>query len=101
MLGSHVARSRAERKFLVKASWPSVAAVSGAERNILLGEVDTGIVPWVAVSAVAGFHGNERRLGCVAGGVFEERSRGSRLVLTSDEGREGRHATWLAEAFED
>ncbi len=60
------------------ASWPW--------SGIIVRQVDTTIIPWVAVSieASGGFDGYQGRLGDVARSVFEERcSRGLRAVLAS------------------
>lgn len=105
MLGSHVSGRSTEWEFSIEASWPAIAAAvavrTSEDMEILLRQVDPGIVPWIAVAAVAGFHGDERCLGRVAGGMFKERTWRRRLVLATDEGRERGDAARLAEPFKD
>lgn len=68
MLGGNITRGGTKGEFHVKASWPAIAAATivtvGTTDNmeIFLGQVDPRVVPWVAVAAVAGFHGYQGRL---------------------------------------
>lgn len=81
MLGRHVAWRRAEGKLSVETRRPAIAvaalmAVRAAQnRQVILGEIHSGVVPRVAVATVPGFHGDQRRLRGIARGVLEERTR--------------------------
>ena len=107
MLGGHVTRRGAEGELGVEAGGPAIAvaglvAVRAAEDgHVVVGQVHAGVIPWVAVAAVARLHGDERGLGGIARGVFEERSRGGGVVLAADERGEGRNTSGFAEALED
>ena len=68
MLGGNITRGGTKGEFHVEASWPAIAAATVVTvgtthmMEIFLGQVDSGVVPWVAVTAVAGFHGYQRCL---------------------------------------
>ena len=49
---------------VLKAKRPAVVAV-------FFREVNAAIIPWIAVAAVAGLHGDKRCAGGVRGGVLE------------------------------
>ena len=63
---------------VLKAKRPAVVAV-------FFREVNAAIIPWIAVAAVAGLHGDERCAGGVRGGVLEQGAgtRGGGLVLAA------------------
>ena len=95
MLGRRVARNRTERRLAIESDRPSII-------HIIVGEIDAAIVPRVAVSAVAGFHGDERGLGGVARGVLEEGAGRAGLVLAAlEEGGERGDAAGFAELVEE
>lgn len=66
MFGSYVPRRGTEWKFGIKAGRPAIAATVAVGApymvDIFFGEVNPGIVPWVAIATIARFHGDERRL---------------------------------------
>lgn len=73
----------------------------GAGSGVVL-EVDAGVVPWVAVAGVAGFHGDEGSLGGVGRRVLEERAGGVGSVAAAvKEGAEAAHAARLAKLIEE
>ena len=80
MSGCHVARYSTERKFVIrfilKAERPAVVA-------FFFGEVDTAVVPGVAIAAIARLHGDERCARGIGRGVFEERAGRVGLILAA------------------
>ena len=105
MLGCHVPRRGTEWKFGIEARGPAIAAAVAVgtpqDRHVVLGQIHTGIIPWVAIATVPGLHGNKRCLGGIARGVFEERARRGGVVLAPDERGERGDASGLAEPLED
>ena len=96
MLGRRVARNSTERRLAIEPDRPSII------HPIIIREINAAIVPRVAVSAVARFHGDEGGLGGVAGGVLEEGAGGAGLVLAAlEEGGERRDAAGFAELVEE
>jgi hypothetical protein len=88
-----------EREFAVA----SVSEMSGPTIGVafFFGEIDPRIIPRVAVSGVAGFHGYEGGFGCVRRGVLEEGAGGGGLVLSADEGSKRGDAAGFAQLFEE
>lgn len=106
MLGSHVARRSTEWKLDIKAHWPAIAAVVVAmgatqDRQVVLGQIHSRIVPWVAVATLARLHGDKRRLRGVARGMLEKGSGRGGVVLAADERGEGGDTSRLPEPFKD
>lgn len=95
MLGRSVAGGSAKRKFGFKTGWPATY------RAVLFRQVDTAIIPGVAIAAFATLHGDERRFAGVRGGMFEEGSGGIVLIFPPDERRERRDASGFPEAIEE
>jgi hypothetical protein len=106
MLWRHVTRRSAEGEFGIKTCGPAIAVTAlvavraPQDGHVIFREVHARVVPWVTVAAVPRLHGDERGLGGIARGVFEERRRRGGVILAADERGEGRDASWLAEALE-
>lgn len=80
-------------RLILKAERPAIMAV-------LLGKIDSTVVPRVAIAAIARLHGHERCTRGIRRGVLEKRASagGRRLILaTVEEGGDGRDAARFAD----
>jgi len=94
------------RKFVVVANATAIRTevTRGPWSSVIVRQVDTTVVPWIAVSieAPCRLNGDERGFGDVVGTVFEERARRLRAVLAAiKKGRDRGHAPWLAKFVEN
>ena len=96
MLGCHVAGCRTERELGVEARGPAIVAAAALvavraaeDGHVILRQIHPRVIPGVAVAAISRLHRDERGLRGVARGMLEERTGRRRMVLASDEGREG------------
>jgi len=62
-------------------------------------KIDAAVVPRIAV-ATSGFEAGKGCLGSVAGSVLEQGSGRISILASVENGREGRHAAWLAKTVE-
>ena len=83
-------------RLILETKWPAIMA-------FLFGKIDPTVVPWIAISAIAGFHGDERCAGGIGRSVPEEGAGagGGGLVLAAvEEGRDGGNAARFANLAE-
>ena len=93
--GCHITRYGTEREFLfgfvLEAERPAIVA-------FFFWEIDSAVVPGVAVAAVARLHGDERCPGGIGRGMFKKRTRRIGLILaTIQEGGDGGDASWFTD----
>jgi hypothetical protein len=108
VFGSRITRMRRLRKgnFMIAGTAASVGKMAACPRaTVVIGQIYTAVVPGIPVSieAPSGFDRYQRRLGHVAGSIFEEGAsrRMGRVLSSVKEGRDRGHAARFSNFVED